>query len=224
VKVHVIPCGFGGAEAGGWFAKEITSKEDIEGLRMRIFGLGARVVSRLGAVPVLVPGSGLVQAFDDGKIDAAEVYTPAVDRTLGLQDKVKHLYMPGWHQPATVFELLINQERWTALGPERQQLIETTCGERLQATLSQSATLQASALAALTDQDGVRVLPWPDGVLDALREAWGEIAREEGVRDYFSKEVLEDIERFEMGAEQTRLGPAPQAVEPAAAGQQPAAR
>ncbi len=224
VKVHVIPCGFGGAEAGGWFAKEITSKEDIQGLRMRIFGLGARVVSRLGAVPVLVPGSGLVQAFKDGKIDAAELYTPVVDRTLGLQDVVKHLYMPGWYQPATVFELLINQERWTALGPERQQLIETTCGERLKTTLSQSATLQASALAALTTQDGVRVLPWPGGVLEALREAWGEIAREEGVRDYFFNEVLEDIERFEMGAEQTRLGPASQAVEPAAAGQQPAAR
>lgn len=225
VKVHVIPCGFGGAEAGGWFAKEITSKEDIQGLRMRIFGLGARVVSRLGAVPVLVPGSGLFQAFDDGKIDAAEVYTPAVDRTLGLQDVVKHLYMPGWHQPATVFELLINEERWATLGPERQALLETTCGERLQTTLSQSASLQASALAALTNQDGVRVLLWPDGVLEASREAWGEIAREEGVRDYFFKEVLEDIERFETGAEQTRLGPAPQAVEPAAAaGNQPAAR
>ena len=223
VKVHVIPCGFGGAEAGGWFAKEITSKEDIEGLRMRIFGLGARVVSRLGAVPVLVPGSGLVQAFGEGKIDAAEIYTPAVDRTLGLQDVVKHLYMPGWHQPATVFELLINQERWAALGPERQALLEATCGERLQTTLSESATLQASALAALTNQDGVQVLPWPGDVLEALREAWGEIAREEGVRDYFFKEVLEDIERFETGAEQTRLGPAPQPVDPAAVGKQPAA-
>ncbi|ODS03981.1 hypothetical protein AUC71_06530 [Methyloceanibacter marginalis] len=224
VKVHVIPCGFGGAEAGGWFAKEITAKKDLEGLRMRIFGLGARVMSRLGVVPVLVPGSGLIDAFKDGKIDAAEIYTPAVDRTLGLQEMVKHLYMPGWHQPATVFELLINQERWAKLGPERQALIETTCGERLQTTLSESATLQASALAALTNQDGVRVLPWPGGVLEALREAWGEIAREEGVRDYFFKEVLEDIERFQAGAEQTRLGPAPQAAQPAAAGQQPAAR
>jgi len=224
VKVHVIPCGFGGAESGGWFAKEITSKEDLEGLRMRIFGLGARVMSRLGVVPVLVPGSGLIEAFKDGKIDAAEIYTPAVDRTLGLQEVVKHLYMPGWHQPATVFELLINQDRWAKLGPERQALIETTCGERLQTTLSQSATLQASALAALSNQDGVRVLPWPGGVLEALREAWGQIAREEGVRDYFFKEVLEDIERFEAGAEQTRLGPAPQAAQPAAAGQQPAAR
>jgi len=233
VTVHVIPCGFGGAEAGGWFAKAITSKDDIEGLRMRIFGLGARVMSRIGAVPVLVPGSELVEAFKDGKIDAAEVYTPAVDRTLGLQDAVKRLYMPGWQQPATVFELLINKDRWQALGPERQSVIETTCGERLQATLAESATLQASALAALTNQDGVEVLPWPDDVLDALREAWGEVAREEGVRDYFFKEVLGDIEKFEAaqgvqnaGAKNpgTESAPAPPNAPAAAAGQEPAAR
>jgi TRAP-type mannitol/chloroaromatic compound transport system substrate-binding protein len=207
VKVHVVPCAFGGAEAGGWFAKEITKPEDLEGLRMRIFGLGARVASRLGVVPVLVPGSGLVKAFEEGKIDAAEVYTPAVDRTLGLQDAVKRLYMPGWHQPATVFELLINRDRWEALGPEHQSLIETTCGELLQTTLAESATLQASALAALTNQDGVTVEPWPDGVIEALREDWGEIAREEGVRDYFFKEVLEDMERFQA-AETAEPAPA----------------
>ena len=123
---------------------------------MRIFGLGARVMARIGAVPVLVPGSDLVQAFDKGKIDAAEVYTPAVDRTLGLQEEVKRLYMPGWHQPATVLEFLVNKDRWAALGPERQQLIETTCGERLQATLADmgggsvsEAALYASAVVVL---------------------------------------------------------------------------
>jgi TRAP-type mannitol/chloroaromatic compound transport system substrate-binding protein len=221
VKVHVVPCAFGGAEAGGWFAKEIAKKEDLDGLRMRVFGLGARVMSRLGVVPVLVPGSGLVKAFEEKKIDAAEVYTPAVDRTLGLQDAVKRLYMPGWHQPATVFELLINRERWEALGPEHKSLIETTCGEMLQTTLSESATLQAGALAALTNQDGVSVLPWPEDVMEGLREAWGEIAREEGVRDYFFKEVLGDIEAFQAAGETASPAPAPPA-NPAAPGRSPA--
>lgn len=199
IKVRVIPCGFGGAETGGWFAKEIASKEDIDGLRMRIFGLGARVMSRLGAVPVLVPGSNVADAFKEKQIEAAEIYTPAVDRALRVQDAVKRLYLPGWFQPATVFELLINQDRWAALGPERQSLIETTCGEMLQRTLSEAANLQAAALAALTNQDGVLVETLPNDVIDALREAWDEIVREEGVRDYFFKEVLEDIETFRRG-------------------------
>jgi TRAP-type mannitol/chloroaromatic compound transport system substrate-binding protein len=224
LKVHVLPCAFGGAEAGGWFAKEIHTKKDLDGLRMRIFGLGARVMSRLGTIPVLVAGGNLEQAFESGKIDAAELYTPAADREEGIQRYAKLVYMPGWHQPATVLELLINKERWNALGPKRQGLIETTCRQLLQSTLGESAGLQAEALASLSAKDGVRILPWPEGVLDALRASWAEVAKEEGIRDYFFKEVFQDIERFQAGAAAGPAVPMPQSAEPTAAGQQPAAR
>ncbi len=198
LKVHVIPCAFGGAEAGGWFAKEIGAKKDLEGLRMRIFGLGARVMSRIGAVPVLVPGSGIPTAFDKGEIDAAELYTPAVDRTQGLQDAAKIIYMPGWHQPETVLELLINKDRWKALSQDQQGMIEAACRDLLQSSLGTSAGLQAEALASFSAKDSVRVLPWPADVLAALRASWAEIAREEGIRDYLFKQVLEDIEAFQV--------------------------
>jgi TRAP-type mannitol/chloroaromatic compound transport system substrate-binding protein len=213
VKVHVIPCAFGGAEAGGWFADEITSVDDLDGLRIRIFGLGARVMMRLGAVPVLVPGSQIGEAFSEGKIDAAEAYTPAVDRANSLQDSAKILYQPGWIQPATVFEFLINTDRWDSLGPERQSLIERTCGEMLQKTLSASTNLQSAALTAFANQDSVRILSLPDDVEEALREGWKQVAEEEGVRDYLFKEVLEDIEAFRSGgvdgenAEETAADP-----------------
>ncbi|HXG79343.1 MAG TPA: C4-dicarboxylate ABC transporter, partial [Methyloceanibacter sp.] len=55
LKLHVLPCAFGGAEAGGWFAKEIETAQDIKSLRMRIFGLGGRVMSRLGATTAVIP-------------------------------------------------------------------------------------------------------------------------------------------------------------------------
>jgi TRAP-type mannitol/chloroaromatic compound transport system substrate-binding protein len=213
VKVHVIPCAFGGAEAGGWFADEITSVDDLDGLRIRIFGLGARVMMRLGAVPVLIPGSQIGEAFSEGKIDAAEAYTPAVDRANSLQDSAKILYQPGWIQPATVFEFLINKDRWDSLGPERQSLIERTCGEMLQKTLSASTNLQSAALTAFANQDSVRILSLPDDVEEALREGWKQVAEAEGVRDYLFKEVLEDIEAFRSGgvdgenAEETAADP-----------------
>jgi TRAP-type mannitol/chloroaromatic compound transport system substrate-binding protein len=211
-KVHVIPCAFGGPEAGGWFTKEIATPKDLDGLRMRIFGLGARVMSRLGVVPVLVPGGNLAKAFDKKDIDAAELYTPTIDREQGLQDKAKILYMPGWHQPETVFELIINKERWDKLGPQRQAIVEDACKTTLQTTLGESAGLQAEALAALSTKDSVQVLPWPDDVLEALRGAWAEVAKEEGARDYFFKAVLEDIEAFRTkasGAAEAAPNPAP---------------
>jgi TRAP-type mannitol/chloroaromatic compound transport system substrate-binding protein len=228
LDVHVVPCAFGGAEAGGWFAKEIHSKKDLDGLRMRIFGLGARVMSQLGTIPVLVPGGDLKQAFESGKIGAAELYTPVADREEGIQNMVKLIYMPGWHQPATVLELLINKDRWNALSPENRDLIDTTCRDLLKSSLGESAGLQAAALANLSAKDGVRIRPWPAGVLDALRAAWAQVAKEEGVRDYFFKEVLEDMEKFQARAAGAEPGPqpaapTPQTSAPAAAGERPAA-
>ncbi len=72
-----------------------------------------------------------------------ELGTPAIDRTLGLQEKVKLIYMPGWHQPETVLELLVNKDRWKVLGKDQQDLIEMACGELLRTTLGESAGLQA---------------------------------------------------------------------------------
>lgn len=210
LKVHVIPCAFGGAEAGGWFAKEIGSEKDLQGLRMRIFGLGARVMSRAGAVPVLVPGGRLKKAFAKGQIDAAELYTPVVDRAHGLQDEAKIIYMPGWHQPETVMELLINKDRWNTLGKDGRDVIEATCGELLQSTLGESAALQAQALASLSNEDSVRILPWPQGVLQALRVSWAEVAKEESIRDSFFKQVHEDIQAFQVKELEMTLEPGPE--------------
>jgi len=206
LKIHVIPCAFGGAEAGGWFAKEIKTPDDIKGLRMRIFGLGGRVMSRLGATTVLIPGGDLPVAFQKGQIDAAELYPPAVDERQGLKDKVKLIYVPGWHQPETVLELIVNKDRWDALSDRERQLIDGACLATLQATLAGSAKLEADALAALS-KDGVRVEPWPEAVLAALRQAWAEVAKEEGDQDYFFKAVLDDIEKFRAKAQGAPLAP-----------------
>lgn len=214
LKVHVIPCGFGGAEAGLWSTKEIKKTKDIEGLRVRIFGLGARVMSQLGAVPVLLAGGQLPKAFERGQIAAAEFYTPAVDRAQGLQEAVKRIYSPGWHQPATVLEFLVNKDRWEALTKAQQSLIEETCHDMLLSTRVESASLQAAALASFSTEDNVRIVPLPDDVLGDLRAAWGEIAREEGTRDYFFKEVLEDISKF-RAAEATPWPAPPEASTPA---------
>jgi TRAP-type mannitol/chloroaromatic compound transport system substrate-binding protein len=206
LKLHVMPCAFGGAEAGGWFAKEIKTPDDIKSLRMRIFGLGGRVMARLGATTVLIPGSKLLSALHKGEIDAAELYPPAVDERQGLKDKVKLIYMPGWHQPETVLELIVNKERWNALSPQQRGLIEEACLANLQATLDESAKLQADALTNLA-KEGVKIEPWPEPVLAAFRSTWTEIAKIEGERDYFVRTVLDDLEKFR---EQPATIPAPE--------------
>ena len=212
LRVHVIPCAFGGAEASGWFAKEISKPEDIKGLRMRSFGLGGRVMARLGAKTVLVPGGTLGKAFDKHEIDGAEFLTPAVDQRQRLQDHVKRIYVPGWHQPQTVLELLINQDRWNALNDQQQTVLDTACRATLLATLAESPRLQAAALDELTE-DGVHVETWSDDMMKAFRSAWDEVAKEEGTRDAFFWNVLDDLEKFRAGptASPSPLPPMPPA-------------
>jgi len=195
-KVHVIPCAFGGGEAGGWFAKEVHGPADLVGLRMRIFGPGAQVMARLGVVTLLVPGGRVPEWFDKHEIDAAELLTPAVDQRQGLQAKVKLIYVPGWHQPETVLELLINKDRWSALDDRQQAIIETACKALLLTTMVESPRLEADALAGLAGKDGVRIEPWPDDVLAAFRGSWDAVAKEEGDRDAFFQAVLDDLASF----------------------------
>ena len=217
LKVHVIPCAFGGAEAGGWFAKEIKTTSDLEGLRMRIFGLGGRVMSRAGAVTVLVPGGELDTAFAKKKIDAAELYTPAVDERLGIKDKVKLIYQPGWQQPETVLELLISKDRWNALSEADRALIDGACRDTLKETLADSARLQTEALDRMKSKDGVRVEQMPQAVLSALRSAWDEVAKEEGDSDYFFRTVLQDLAKFSEAA-QKESAPEPSPAPPTVRG------
>ena len=196
LHVHVIPCGFGGAETSGWFTKEVRRPGDIKGLRMRIFGLGGRVMSRLGATTVLVPGGTIGLSLDKHEIDAAEFLTPIIDQRQGLQDHAKLIYLPGWHQPETVLELLVNEDRWNSLNNQQQALIETACRATLLSTLAESQRLQSDALAELATKHGVRIKTWSEDVLKALRSAWDEVAKEEGDRDVFFRRVLEDLDGF----------------------------
>jgi TRAP-type mannitol/chloroaromatic compound transport system substrate-binding protein len=50
------PAGNTGVQMGGWFNKEINSVADLQGLKMRIPGLGGEVLKRAGGTPVNLPG------------------------------------------------------------------------------------------------------------------------------------------------------------------------
>ena len=54
-NVKVIPCAVIAPETSGWFAKEIAGVEDLEGLKMRFFGLGGKVMQKLGVATSLLP-------------------------------------------------------------------------------------------------------------------------------------------------------------------------
>ena len=45
-----------GVQMGGWFNKEIKKIEDLNGLKIRMPGLGGEVLRKVGAAAVAIPG------------------------------------------------------------------------------------------------------------------------------------------------------------------------
>ena len=109
-----VPCGSSGTQMGGWFRKEIRSLADIKGLKMRIPALGGEIIARAGGTPVTMPGSEIFTSLQSGAIDAAEWIGPYNDLAFGLHKAAKYYYYPGWQEPGSALEMIINQAAFEA--------------------------------------------------------------------------------------------------------------
>ena len=193
--IHSIFCGLIAPEAAGWFRKRIRTVEDLKGLKMRFFGLGAKVMRKLGVVTSRLTSGDIYMAFESGEIDAAEFSMPAIDLKLGLHRMIKNYYFPGWHQPSTMFELMINLKKWKALPASAKAQIKAVCGDNIRHGLAEGAAAQFNALKEL-QSEGVAIRRWPGEILDALKSAWTEVAKEEAKADRDFKRVWQSLNAF----------------------------
>lgn len=182
-------------EASGWFREEITSVDQLEGMKMRIFGLGARVMQKLGVQAQTLPVGDTVPALELGTIDAAEISMPALDLALGMQEYANHYYFPGWHQQTSLFSLIINKDVWSGLSQRQQAIVEEVCRSTVSDTIARGEATQFDAMQTLRDK-GVNLHQWPEPMLDAYREAWREVAAEMAEDDADFARVWESYTTF----------------------------
>lgn len=194
-NIHAMICGITVPEAAGWFRKEIKSVADLKGLKIRIRGLGARVMERLGAVPQVVDPAEIYKALQNGRIDATEYSTPAIDQDLGFQRVARYYYFPGWHQPSTLFELMLSRKAWEALSDSRKAQLELACGDNFREGLAEG---EAGQFAALNDlkAKGVELRSLPPEVLAALRASWDAVAEEIAAGDETFRSVYTSLQAF----------------------------
>lgn len=194
-NVHVIPCAIISPETSGWFRKPIDKVEDLKGLNMRFFGLGAKVMERLGVGTVQLPGGEIFGALEKGAIDATEFSQPAIDQRLGLHKIAKYNYFPGWHQQATVFELLINGDTWQSMSKEQQALLNLTCKASIAQSIAEGEALQFDVMAKAKDY-GVEIRYWSPEMLKHFEDNWNIVADEMMQKDKFFNKVYSDLKQF----------------------------
>ncbi|MDA7963503.1 TRAP transporter substrate-binding protein [Ruegeria sp.] len=198
-NVHVIPCAIIAPETSGWFANEINSPEDLNGLKMRFFGLGGEVMQKLGVATSLLPGGEIFPALEKGAIDATEFSMPAIDARLGFHKLVKYNYFPGWHQQATVFELMINKDVWNEASDQHKAIINTACKASMADSFAEGEAIQHTALIDNVENNGVEIKQWNDEMLSTFRSTWEEVAAEQAAQDEFFNKVLTDMNEFRDG-------------------------
>jgi TRAP-type mannitol/chloroaromatic compound transport system substrate-binding protein len=195
---HVIPFPLGntGVQMGGWFNKEINSLEDIKGLKMRIPGLGGKVLAKAGGNPILLAGSEVYTALERNTIDATEWIGPYHDQRLGLYRAAKHYYYPGWHEPGTVLELTINQRAWESLPTDLQAIISNAAQAENLRMLSEMEQKNMAALEQLRKREGIEIHRFPNEVLSRLKKLTNETLIEEAERDPKFKRVYDAYQNF----------------------------
>lgn len=194
--LKVFPFAFLAPETGGWYKKPINSAEDLKGLKLRWPGMGGKVLQKLGASISMIPGGEIFPSLEKGAIEGTEFSNPAIDAMLGFHKIAKYNYFPGWHQPVTHLELILNKDVWEAMS-ERQQAVWKMATYAVNTyTLSRSTALQGPAFTENADKHGVKNKEWSEDMLQAFEEAWLEVIDEEASKDDMLKKVWEDYQAY----------------------------
>lgn len=191
-------CGLASPEGGGWFVKEIATPEDLKGLRMRFFGLGAKVMQKLGVIVSRQRSGEIFQALELGTIDASEFSMPSMDLALGFHQVAKFYYFPGWHQQVSIGQIYISRAKWAELSETQKLIIEQACKANMLQELADSEAEQADALREMQGK-GVQLRQWPPEVLRALEAKWREVVAEEAAASANFRRVWESQEKFRAG-------------------------
>ncbi len=197
-RFNLVPAAAGntGVQMGGWFNKEINSLQDLKGLKMRIPGLGGEILRRAGGTPVNMPGSELYTSLQSGAIDATEWVGPYNDLAFGLYKAAKYYYYPGWHEPGTTLEVMLNKDAFSKLPKDLKSIVLNACKVANQDMLAEYTARNNTALHTLVTKHKVKLRQYPDEVLAKLRQLSDEYIAEFAAKDLLTKQVYDSFRSF----------------------------
>ncbi len=189
--------GNSGVQMAGWFNREINSLEDLQGLKMRIPGIGGEVITRAGGEAVTIPGGELYTAMQTGVIDATEWVGPYNDLAFGFHQVAKYYYYPGWHETGSTLELIINKDAWESLPDDLQAMVEAAARTVNQDMLDEYTARNNAALVQLVDEHGVQLRRLPDDVLIKLKAITKDVLDELVANDPLALKTRDSLQAFQ---------------------------
>ena len=194
-NIKMFVCNLIPPESSGWFRKEIKSLDDLKGLKMRFFGLGAKVMEKFGVSTQLLAGGDIYPALELGSIDATEFSMPAIDKDHGFYQIAKHNYFPGWHQPATLGEMIFNMDKFNELSDGQKVMVDQACQAQTLRGFAEGEAIQGAAM-KFFETKGVTIHRWPQETLDKFEAAWKEVVVNEIGDNDDAKKIWASFSKF----------------------------
>lgn len=194
-NVAFIPAGNTNAQMGGWFRKEINSLEDLKGLKMRISGMTGIIMSKLGVVPQQIAGGDVYPSLERGTIDAAEWVGPYDDEKLGFVKVAKYYYYPGWWEVGPTVGVYVNLEKWAALPPAYQSMLQAASAEANQWMSAKYDAVNPPALKRIVAA-GAQLKSFPLEVMEACWKATNEVLDEVAAKNPGFKKIYDNFVAF----------------------------
>jgi TRAP-type mannitol/chloroaromatic compound transport system substrate-binding protein len=193
------PSGSTGVQMGGWFRKKINAIADYKGLKMRIPGLGGKVVAQAGGTVVLTPGGEIYTALERGVIDASEWVGPYDDMKLGLHQTAKYYYYPGWHEPGTTGEFVFNKKAFESLPADLRHIVDYATVYAGQKMFFEYEAKNGIALDELKTKfkRKVEIVQFPGEVLKALKKLSLQVNAEEAEKSPIARKVHTSYTKFQ---------------------------
>ena len=194
-----IPGGNTGVQMAGWFNKEINSISDIQGMKMRIPGLGGEVFARAGGETVQTPGGEIFTSLQTGVIDAAEWVGPYNDLAFGLHQVAKYYYYPGWQEPGPALEVIVNKKAYESLPDDLQEILRVAALSANLDMLAEYTARNNAALVELVETHGVEVRRLPEDVIAVFKKLSLEVTEEIIDDDPLSIRIYESFKEYYQG-------------------------
>lgn len=103
--------------------KPVNKLEDLKGMKIRCTGMAAKIVSALGGVPVAMPMGETYDALSRGVVDGSMAPQEAL-QGWKWGEVVKYTIENFGSSYSTGFFVVMNKQKWNALSPDVQQIIE----------------------------------------------------------------------------------------------------
>jgi TRAP-type mannitol/chloroaromatic compound transport system substrate-binding protein len=190
-----MPAGNTGSQMGGWFKREVNTAAELRGLKMRIPGLGAAVMDRLGVTVQVLAGGEIYPALERGAIDATEWVGPYDDEKLGFQDAARFYYYPGWWEPGPSMSFMVNRAAWDQLPSAYQEAFRVAAIYAATHTQTIYDAQNPAALQRLVE-GGTQLRRFSEDIMRAAHSAANAIMEENAAADATYRSIHDQWRQF----------------------------